>query len=69
VSVRLRLSAVSHSHFNSIAHGTKTETGVLKFAAPNWKLKELPEIAIVHLGKLSISDTYLLNQTALQKIK
>jgi hypothetical protein len=37
--------------------GTKTESGLLEFVGPNRKLKDLPEVAIVELGKLMIEDT------------
>lgn len=32
--------------------------GLLEFVGPNWSLKELPELAIVHLGKLTMKDSY-----------
>ena len=38
--------------------GTKETTGLLEFVGPNTKLQDLPEIAIIDLGKLSMTDTY-----------
>ena len=33
-------------------------SGLLEFVGPNQKLKNLPELAIVHLGALKVSDDY-----------
>ncbi|PZN72516.1 MAG: hypothetical protein DM484_24380 [Candidatus Methylumidiphilus alinenensis] len=44
--------------------GTKTENGLLEFVGPNRKLKELPEVAIVELGKLMIEDSFSVKSTA-----
>jgi hypothetical protein len=32
--------------------------GLLEFVGPNWNLNQLPEIAIIHLGKLTVKDSY-----------
>ncbi len=36
----------------------KPESGILEFVGPNMKLRELPEIAVVDLGKLIVRDSY-----------
>lgn len=38
--------------------GTKHDEGLLEFVGPNKKVKELAEVAVVHLGTLTIADTY-----------
>ncbi len=38
--------------------GTKTANGILEFVGPNRKIKELPEVVIVELGKLLVEDTF-----------
>jgi len=38
--------------------GTKHDAGLLEFVGPNKKVKELAEVAVVHLGALTIADTY-----------
>lgn len=54
-------------HFRGTGHtqneivdpdGTKTDSGLLEFVGPNRKLKDLPEVAIVELGKLLVDDTF-----------
>ncbi|HNK30661.1 MAG: DUF3421 domain-containing protein [Proteobacteria bacterium] len=39
--------------------GSKPDTGVLEFVGPNQKLPSLPELAVVHLGGLTLRDSYL----------
>lgn len=39
--------------------GSKPDTGVLEFVGPNQKLPALPEVAVVHLGALTLRDSYL----------
>ena len=38
--------------------GLDPEAGLFEFVGPNLKLKDLPDLAVVHLGSLSIKDTY-----------
>jgi hypothetical protein len=38
------------------------EAGLVEMVGPNWKLAELPEVAILHLGQLTIEDTYSTGQ-------
>lgn len=40
------------------ATGIKEQAGLFEFVGPNIKLRDLPEIAIVNLGKLTMEDTY-----------
>jgi hypothetical protein len=60
-----KLSAFEH--FRGTGHtlnelvdpdGTKTDNGLLEFVGPNRKLKELPELAVVELGKLLVEDSF-----------
>ena len=37
---------------------TRPDTGIFEYIGPNSKLKDLPELAVVHLGSLKIEDTY-----------
>lgn len=39
--------------------GSKPDTGVLEFVGPNQKLPALPELAVVHIGSLTLRDSYL----------
>jgi len=39
-------------------NGSEPLTGLLEFVGPNQKIKDLPELAIVHLGALTMEDTY-----------
>jgi len=39
-------------------HGTKRASGILEFVGPNSKVNALPEVAIIHLGKLTMEDVY-----------
>jgi hypothetical protein len=38
------------------------EAGLVEMVGPNWKVAELPEVAILHLGQLTIEDTYSTGQ-------
>ncbi len=38
--------------------GTQMEAGLLEFVGPNHKLADLKDMAIVHLGKLGVGDSY-----------
>jgi hypothetical protein len=38
------------------------EAGLVAMVGPNWKLAELPEVAILHLGQLTIEDSYSAGQ-------
>lgn len=38
--------------------GTDPLTGLLEFVGPNQKVQDLPELAIVHLGALTMQDSY-----------
>lgn len=42
--------------------GFKKESGLLEFVGPNMKLRELPELAVIYLGKLIVEDTIKMNQ-------
>jgi hypothetical protein len=43
---------------NEVSDPDGVKAGLLEFVGPNWSLKELPELAIVHLGKLTMKDSY-----------
>ena len=43
---------------NEVADPDGEQLGIVEFVGPNRKIKDLPEVAIVHLGKLIIEDTY-----------
>jgi len=43
---------------NEVSDPDGVQAGLLEFVGPNWSLKELPELAIVHLGKLTMKDSY-----------
>ena len=43
---------------NELRDPDGTGPGLLEFVGPNWNLKELPEVAIIHLGKLTMKDSY-----------
>lgn len=38
--------------------GNVTDSGILEFVGPNRRIKELPEVAVIHLGSLQIYDRY-----------
>jgi len=38
--------------------GTQHEAGLLEFVGPNYRLKDLPEVAVVHLGALILTTDY-----------
>ena len=38
--------------------GVHHEAGLLEFVGPNYRLKELPEVAVVHLGALTLGTDY-----------
>ena len=38
--------------------GIKTKMGLFEFIGPNMKINELSEIAVIYLGKLTITDSY-----------
>ncbi len=38
--------------------GVQDKSGMPEFAGPNMKVRNLPEKAIIHLGKLKVEDTY-----------
>ncbi|HWP55837.1 MAG TPA: hypothetical protein VN476_17035, partial [Pyrinomonadaceae bacterium] len=44
--------------WNEVSDPEGVKPGLLEFVGPNWSLKELPELAIVHLGKLTMKDSY-----------
>ncbi len=37
---------------------TKPDTGVFEYLGPNAALKDLPEVAVVHLGSLKVEETH-----------
>jgi hypothetical protein len=43
---------------NEVSDPEGVKPGLLESVGPNWSLKELPELAIVHLGKLTMKDSY-----------
>jgi hypothetical protein len=43
---------------NEVRDPEGMEAGLVEFVGPNWKVRELPEVAIIHLGKLIMKDTY-----------
>jgi hypothetical protein len=60
-----KLSIFEHFRGNGRTHnevrdpeGRQPDAGLLEFIGPNWKIKTLPEVAIIHLGQLTIEDTY-----------
>ncbi len=60
-----KLSVFEHFRGNGRTHnevldpeGVQPEAGLIEFVGPNRKLKDLPEVAIIHLGRLNIEDTY-----------
>ena len=60
-----KLSIFEHFRGNGRTHnevrdpeGRQPEAGLLEFVGPNRKIKTLPEVAIIHLGRLTIEDTY-----------
>jgi hypothetical protein len=60
-----KLSIFKHFRGNGRTHNAirdpearQPDAGLLEFIGPNQKLKMLPEVAIVHLGRLTIEDTY-----------
>jgi hypothetical protein len=66
-----KLSIFEHFRGNGRTHnevsdpaGQQPEAGLLEFVGPNRKIKMLPEVAIVHLGRLTIEDTYSAGGTA-----
>ena len=40
------------------------EAGLIEFVGPNRKIQDLAEVAVVHIGKLSVEDTYSLKRPA-----
>ncbi len=60
-----KLSVFEHFEGNGWTHNElldpdnlNPEAGLLEFVGPNMKIKNLPEVAIIHLGRLSVEDTY-----------
>jgi hypothetical protein len=60
-----KLSIFEHFRGNGRTHnevrdpeGRQPDAGLLEFVGPNQQLKIIPEVAIVHLGRLTIEDTY-----------
>jgi len=43
---------------NEVRDPDGIEQGLLEFVGPNWNLKDLPEVAIIHLGRLTMKDSY-----------
>jgi hypothetical protein len=43
---------------NEVRDPEGVESGLIEFVGANWKIKDFPEVAIIHLGKLTIKDTY-----------
>jgi hypothetical protein len=60
-----KLSIFEHFRGNGRTHnevldpeGLEPEAGLIEFVGPNRKIKDLPEVAIIHLGRLAIEDLY-----------
>lgn len=60
-----KLSVFEHFRGNGRTHdevedpdGINPEAGFFEFVGPNRKVNQLPELAIIHLGKLNVADTY-----------
>jgi hypothetical protein len=60
-----KLSVFEHFRGNGRTHnevldpeGLDPEAGLIEFVGPNRKIKDLPEVAIIHLGRLAIEDTF-----------
>jgi hypothetical protein len=69
-----KLSIFEHFRGNGRTHnevrdpqGLHPEAGLLEFVGPNWKIKALPEVAIIDLGRLTIEDTYSVGGTVSRK--
>jgi hypothetical protein len=65
-----KLSIFEHFRGNGRTHnevrdpeGRQPDAGLLEFVGPNQTIKKLPEVAIVHLGRLTIEDTYSAGET------
>lgn len=63
--MQVKLSMFAHFQGNGRAHdevmdpeGENPKAGFLEFVGPNRKIKDLPEVAIIDLGRLFIGDTY-----------
>ncbi len=44
------------------SEGVQGKNGMPEFAGPNMKIINLPEVAIIHMGKLKMEDTYSGNE-------
>jgi hypothetical protein len=60
-----KLSIFEHFRGNGRTHnevrdpeGQHPEAGLVEFVGPNRKIKVFPEVAIIHLGRLTIEDSY-----------
>ncbi|HEX8267288.1 MAG TPA: hypothetical protein VF596_17955 [Pyrinomonadaceae bacterium] len=47
---------------NEVFDPENQHLGLVEFVGPNRQIKDLPEVAIIHLGKLIIKDTYIKNK-------
>ena len=71
-----KVSVFEHFRGNGRTHnevldpdGLDMEAGLFEFVGPNMKLNDLPDLAVVHLGSLSIEDTYSVSANPGQKGK
>lgn len=46
--------------WNEVTDPRGEQKGLVEFVGPNRRIKELPEVAIIDLGRMTISDTYQL---------
>ncbi|MFH0821272.1 MAG: hypothetical protein V2B18_00845 [Pseudomonadota bacterium] len=60
-----KLSAMEHFKGNGVTHNEmldpcvlKPKEGLKEFLGPNMRLTDLPEFAVIHLGKLTMEETY-----------
>ena len=60
-----KLSVFEHFRRNGRTHnevldpeGLEPEAGLIEFVGPNRKIKDLPEVAIIYLGRLAIEDLF-----------
>jgi hypothetical protein len=61
-----KLSIFEHFQGNGRTHNevlNQPEAGLIEFVGPNQKIKALPKVAIIHLGQLTIEDTYSAGST------
>jgi hypothetical protein len=64
-AMETKLSIFEHFQGNGRTHNEllnpedlRRDAGLLEFVGPNFKIKDLPEVAVIHLGRLIIEESF-----------